>query len=82
MAITIRILAFGVASELCGTKSFTMEVEEGITLHALKAKLTALHPALNSIIHFNLALNRKYESPESMLNAQDEVAIIPPVSGG
>lgn len=78
----ITILAFGVASEICGAKSFSMEVKEQLTAHELKKILVEKYSGLSGIIHFDLAINRIYRDNDYLISSNDEIAIIPPVSGG
>lgn len=78
----ITVLAFGIASEICGAKSFSLEVEEQITAMDLKNVLVEKYPRLGDIIHFDLAINRGYREQDFIISGNDEIAIIPPVSGG
>lgn len=80
MKITIK--AFGIASEIAGKRQWEMEVPEGSSIDELREILTAELPKLKTIIQFSLALNQSYVTSNEVLNQGDEIAIIPPVSGG
>ena len=78
----IKILAFGIAREICGTQSFELEVPEHSDTAALKQLLNEQYPRLNQLTSCILAVNEEYVVEYKMLSPGDEVAIIPPVSGG
>ncbi len=76
----INILAFGIAREIVGS-SCTTELT-GLLVQDLKRDLGAQYPRLKQLSSFMIAVNGVYAQPEQVINAGDEVAIIPPVSGG
>jgi molybdopterin converting factor small subunit len=62
--------------ELSGTQAVT-------TVERLLAELVSLHPGLGDWKGaLRVAVNRKYAAPHHPVTSADEVAIIPPVSGG
>lgn len=78
----IRILAFGIAKEITGSATMSMGVNENITVEALKERLKEAYPELRRLSAFMIAVNGEYAVPGTILTATDEIAIIPPVSGG
>lgn len=76
------ILAFGIAKEIFGGSTKDIELKEGITILELKSKLEADYPALKKLRSYMIAVNDEYAGDSLVLNAKDEIAIIPPVSGG
>jgi molybdopterin converting factor small subunit len=44
--------------------------------------LTDRYPALSKLSSLTIAVNGEYSQPHTIINSGDEVAIIPPVSGG
>ncbi|MCD2421414.1 MoaD/ThiS family protein [Niabella pedocola] len=78
----IRILAFGVVKEFMNSSSLEMDVQEAITVAALKAEFEALYPEIKKLKTYLVAVNDTYAGDDETVDANAEVAIIPPVSGG
>ncbi|HEX4898313.1 MAG TPA: molybdopterin converting factor subunit 1 [Candidatus Limnocylindrales bacterium] len=81
--MTIRIRLFAMQRELAGTRELAVELAAGATVEAAWAALVARHPVLapgRPAVRF--AVNGEYAGPETLLADGDEVAMIPPVSGG
>ena len=80
--IMSNILAFGIAKEMVGGASIGIQFDDGITVEELKAKLELQFPRLKQLTTFMIAVNSEYASPGQIISQKDEIAIIPPVSGG
>ena len=80
--LDITVLAFGIAKEILGKSSIQFKVEEGEHVGGLKQKLTRAYPEFQKLVSFSVAVNQEYQEDNFILSANDEVAIIPPVSGG
>lgn len=79
-AMKMEILAFGIAREIFGGKSTTVE---GISdVSSLKKALEQQYPKLKELRSYMIAVNNEYADDHTLLNQGDEIAIIPPVSGG
>jgi molybdopterin synthase catalytic subunit len=79
----ITVLAFAGVGELLGWQSRTMPLPPQPTIAALLAVLEAEAPRLSDFRgRLHIALNRQYATPRTALKPGDEVALIPPVSGG
>lgn len=78
----IKLLFFGITSDLIGEHSLNFDVEENLDVFALKKILIAKYPVLKNIHEFAIAVNETYAEDELILKNGDVVAIIPPVSGG
>ncbi|MGA1581655.1 MAG: MoaD/ThiS family protein [Saprospiraceae bacterium] len=78
----IHILAFGIAKDILGNSQAVLEVSEGTTIAGLKDILTATYPDFSRLRSLRIALNEEYQDDSRVLVAEDEVVIIPPVSGG
>ena len=59
-----------------------LEIEAGTTASALLERLRHEIPAMAAAGRISLAVNEEYCEPEHELRDGDEVALIPPVSGG
>lgn len=81
--MTIRVKCFALARDLTGYAERTFEMPAGSTAGDVLAAVVVEAPQLSP--HANrlaLAVNLEYVSRETVLKDGDEVAIIPPVSGG
>lgn len=79
----MKIHFFGVAKEIVGSSELDYSaLEFPKTVAALKAQLLEQYPKLQELSSLAVALNKKYATEEMELSQNDEIAIIPPVSGG
>lgn len=76
-----KIKCFGIAKEIIKLDGTSIDID-GIEVGALRNKLQTLFPDLSSIRGYMVAVNQEYASDDKILTSNDEVAIIPPVSGG
>lgn len=79
MKVSIR--CFASVRELLGAELLERDVDEGTTLGALKAMLAREAPDL-ARLRVAFAVNQDYATEETVLQDGDEVAFIPPISGG
>jgi molybdopterin converting factor subunit 1 len=82
-AVRIRVRLFAVQRELAGTRELGLELPEGATIEDAWQALLQLHPVLapgRPSVRF--ARNGAYAEPAERLADGDELAFIPPVSGG
>jgi len=77
----IKVKCFGVAKEIVDNDLLTLE-NDALSVKDLRDKLIELYPEFSSIKGFMIAVNQEYATDEMSLSTNDEVAIIPPVSGG
>ena len=79
----VQILFFGMLRELAGRAGDTIDLAEGASvadvLRHYESQIPRLKDCLSSLA---LAVNQQYAGPETKLNPGDEVALLPPVSGG
>jgi len=81
--LRIRVLLFARLRELAERDDFEMEVPDRSTLGAVWSRLQEEHPGLKALRHAPLMTrSREYAFPETVLEADEEVAFFPPVSGG
>jgi molybdopterin synthase catalytic subunit len=82
MTVTVRL--FAVLRELAGSDSLELELPEGATVEDAMGELSA-RPELGGALarmRVVMAVNRDYASAGTRLGTGDELALIPPVSGG
>lgn len=78
----INLLAFGIAKDILGSKRLEIELNESDTIAVLREKLFHLYPDFEKLKSLAFAVGEDYREETYQLNPGDEVAIIPPVSGG
>ena len=75
----IRLKAFGMLAEKMGTDS--LEIENPGSSEVLKQQLVAQFPKLKHMT-FRMAVDRKIIQAETDISAGQEIALLPPFSGG
>jgi molybdopterin converting factor subunit 1 len=80
MRLTIH--TFGIARDICGGPAVELEMPDRATADQLRQRLTEQYPRLGQLASFLLAVNEAYAAPDLLLAPTDEIAVIPPVSGG
>jgi molybdopterin converting factor subunit 1 len=81
--MTVRVRCFAAVREIVGAGELVVELPEGSTLDQLIRQLQSQFPKLQALTGSLLfSVNREYASVNTRLAAGDEVAFIPPVSGG
>jgi molybdopterin synthase sulfur carrier subunit len=80
--MVINIKLFGIAAEQAGERTIQLDVTEQCDLYELQNKLKESFPKLESVVNFSIAINRSYTKENCVINQHDEIALIPPVSGG
>lgn len=79
----ISLLAFGIAKEIFQTGQLTFEIpREDPTVGALRSRLEMAFPDISRLASYMIAINDTYASDSESIKVGDEIAIIPPVSGG
>ena len=78
----MKVLAFGIVKEIFNSSVVDIDFKQEATVNELKAILEAQYPRLSQLGSYMVAVNNEYASPGELLNEDDEIAIIPPVSGG
>ena len=79
----VRARLFARQREIAGTREVVLEVAEGATIEDAWAAVVALHPGLaDGRPYVRFARNGVYAAAATPLEEDDEVACIPPVSGG
>ena len=79
----IRVLFFGMLKDLAGKASDSVSLPEGATVGDLLAHYQERIPRLTDLLpSIALSVNQQYAGPEVTLAANDEIALLPPVSGG
>lgn len=78
----VEIKFFGPARDLAGQASWSLDVKDGETLGGIAGLIAEAHPELGKALGVRLAINRAYAPLDAKVSDGDEIAVIPPVSGG
>jgi MoaE-MoaD fusion protein len=79
----VRILFFGVLKDVVGQASDAITLPERATVRDVLSHYQHTTPKLGLLLPaVALAVNQEYSSPDAPLKSGDEVAFLPPVSGG
>jgi molybdopterin converting factor subunit 1 len=79
--MTVRVLFFAYLRERCGTRETTVELPERALVGDVWQVLRHRYPGL-AAERLRFAVNRAYVDNTHPLHDNDELALIPPVSGG
>jgi MoaE-MoaD fusion protein len=85
VAMVHRVRLFAVLRERAGSDSVEVDLDAGATVADALRSLAEQHRSLAATIDqlpLVVAVNYEYARPETVLAAGDEVALVPPVSGG
>ncbi len=81
--ISIKVVFLGPAKDFARAESASLELADGATLADLRGELAERYPGLGPALPtIRMAVNQEFADDDTSLTAGDEVALIPPVSGG
>ena len=75
------IKAFGVTKDIVGGRETVLDLQ-GHTVGSLRNELVERYPSLRGIRSLMIAVNNSYAEDDLPIGESDEIALIPPVSGG
>lgn len=78
----VNLIAYGIAKDILHSKQLEFEINQGDTISALKQNLFKHYPAFTKLKSLAFAVGENYQDDSFCLKENDEVVIIPPVSGG
>ena len=83
MSAPVKVLLFGAAADRAGVRRTEIPVNGGTTLGELWPVLADRHPGLAPMRDtLAFAVNGEYARMNHQVSPGDEVAVLPPVSGG
>ena len=81
--MVIRVKLFAILRERAGVSEATLDLPDNSTAKAASEALVTRFPAIaDSMSGVAFAINQGYSPSSTLLQAGDELALIPPVSGG
>lgn len=79
--MNLKVKTFGITRDILGDREVDI-VLTGNSVADLRHQLFASYPDLKKLNSLFIAINLEYAADEHVLTEKDEVALIPPVSGG
>jgi len=79
--ITVKVRCFSIVRQALGKSSFELQLAVPATTATLLEQIHQMEPSLKEY-PIRMAVNREYVTDDRLLTEGDEVALIPPVSGG
>ncbi|PHN08050.1 MoaD/ThiS family protein [Flavilitoribacter nigricans] len=78
----LTIFGFGIAKDIIGGNTINIDLPETTSVAQLKDVLFEQYPDFKKLRSLAIAVNNEYAGDELLLRGQDDVVLIPPVSGG
>ena len=77
----IKVKLFGIAKDIVGASTLKID-EELSTVDDLLVYLKSAYPPFEGLTSLLIAINDEYANTSAKIVSEDEIALIPPVSGG
>jgi molybdopterin converting factor subunit 1 len=77
-----KINLFGITRDVVGGNVTEIELGQSADVQTVLDQLKTNYPKLNEIKSLLVAVNSEYAESDLVLSENDEIALIPPVSGG
>lgn len=79
----IKVKLFAILRERVGESEITITMPAGITVNQLNSEILKKYPQLKSFSNkFVTSVNCKVIAGDTKITSKDEIALLPPVSGG
>ena len=79
----IKVRLFANLRELVGEREITLTLPGGVTVDHLNNEILKRYPQLKSFSNkFVTSVNCKVTTGDTIITSSDEIALLPPVSGG
>jgi len=79
----LKIRLFAILRDVVGEREISISVPSGVTVRYLNNEILKKYPQLNSFSNkFVTSVNYKVTSGDTIITSSDEIALLPPVSGG
>ncbi|MDO6472271.1 MoaD/ThiS family protein [Maribacter sp. 1_MG-2023] len=79
----MNVLFFGITKDIVGSSEINFSNElKPVNVAELKKQLIKSYPEFSKLNSLAVAVNSEYADDDLPLNGNEEIAIIPPVSGG
>ena len=78
----IKLIAYGIAKDILANSETTYEIDDKTTIALLKERLISQYREFDRLQSLRFAVGEEYQADSYVLSENEEVVIIPPVSGG
>ncbi|MCE5222958.1 MoaD/ThiS family protein [bacterium] len=79
----VKVLFFGPAKDVTGLSHCDYTIESHTPLQDIIVRLYADFPKAKEVFDLcSFVINKDFATPETVLKDQDQIAVLPPVSGG
>lgn len=78
----VEILAFGITRDIVEGNTFKVSLDDGASVGGLKQVLYQTYPKMKQLRSLMIAVDNEYVEEDAVLTGKEEIALIPPVSGG
>jgi len=78
----MKVLTFGIAKDIVGGPELDLPYTNGMTVLSLKKTVISTYPQFEKLNSLAIAVNNEYADDDLQIMPEDEVVLIPPVSGG
>ena len=80
---TIKVCFFAHFKELAGQQEVILEIGDRSSVQQIRSRLEVLIPSLKGMIQkCAIAVNQEVVGEQAVIDAGDEIAFLPPFSGG
>jgi len=83
--MNVTVALFAGAREIVGQSSLKIQLNQAVpvTVEHLRNEMQQAFPELKPILaHSLFAIDHEFATPQQLITAESDVALIPPVSGG
>lgn len=78
---SFKVKAFGITRDIVGGREIDVRIMDA-SVAGLRAHLEQTYPRLKELRSLLIAINNEYAEDALQIETNDEIALIPPVSGG
>ena len=78
----MKLKCFGIIKDLVDSDNILIDTDQPTSVESLRIWLSQNHININTLSSYMIAVNQEYAENNQVINAADEIALIPPVSGG
>lgn len=79
----LKVRLFAILKDVVGKREITITVPSGVTVSYLNNEILKKYPQLRTFSNkFVTSVNYKVTSGDTIITSSDEIALLPPVSGG
>ncbi len=78
----VQVVAFGITKDILGSRNVRMDLAGPVTVGEFRLILENRFTGLKQLKSLGIAINDRYTRDSMEINDNDEIVLIPPVSGG